>query len=185
MPAQSSENDHTPVANLYRRYAPALLKYIRRHSATQEDAEDILLEVFIAALESNILTTLREGEQQAWLHRVAQNKCIDTQRRFARHPILPLKEIDGMRFDQDELDPEPLTMRQETQALLRSRVSSLTPIQQDVLRLRFTEELSCPEIARRLQKSEGAVRTLLSRTLNALRTIYQRHEEDMYHAEQR
>lgn len=181
----SSEYDRSSVAALYQHHAPTLLHYIRRHISTREDAEDVLLEVFIAALESNILTTLNESEQLAWLHKVAHNKCVDAHRRSMRHPILPLKELDGMLFDEEERMPESITMRQEMQALLRKRLSTLPPVQQEALRLRFADGLSCPEIARRMHKSNGAIRVLLSRSLNLLRTIYENSEEDTHHVQER
>ncbi len=185
MPTHSSGDNHSSVAGLYQRYAPIILHYIRQHISTREDAEDVLLEVFIAALESNILTTLSEREQQAWLHSVAHNKCIDAHRRFTRHPIMRLNKLDEMLFDEDELAPEPMMVRQENQELLRRRLSVLPQVQQEALSLRFAHGLSCPEIARRLHKSEGAIRTLLSRSLNLLRTIYESSEEDIHHVQER
>jgi RNA polymerase sigma-70 factor (ECF subfamily) len=56
-------------------------------------------------------------------------------------------------------------------------LAKLSPVQQTVLHLRFAKDLSTREIARRLQKSDGAIRTLLSRTLNHLRGMYERREE--------
>jgi len=38
--------------------------------------------------------------------------------------------------------------------------------------------LRCPEIARRLDKSDGAIRTMLSRILNLLRNIYTNSEKE-------
>src|SRR5712671_1872271 len=58
---------NAPIGVLYQRYAPAILTYIRRHISSPEDAEDLLVEVFLAALERNNLLCLNEGEQLAWL----------------------------------------------------------------------------------------------------------------------
>ncbi len=52
-----------PIGVLYQRYAPGILTYIRRHISSPEDAEDLLVEVFLAALERNNLLCLNEGEQ--------------------------------------------------------------------------------------------------------------------------
>lgn len=53
----------------------------------------------------------------------------------------------------------------------------LPTLQQQVLRLRFEEGLPSAEIAALLGKQDSAVRKLLSRTLNALRSLYQEKEE--------
>lgn len=53
---------------LYRRHMPTLLEYMNRHISSQEDAQDLLVEVFLAALEQfEQLEQLGEREQQAWL----------------------------------------------------------------------------------------------------------------------
>src|SRR5258708_25718581 len=70
----SSQADHSLIAALYQLHAPGILTFIRRHIPSREDAEDALLEVFLAALESEKLDALNEGEQLAWLRRGAENK---------------------------------------------------------------------------------------------------------------
>src|SRR5260221_8870170 len=70
----SSQADHSLIAALYQRHAPGILTFIRRHIPSREDAEDALLEVFLAALESEKLDALNEGEQLAWLRRGADKK---------------------------------------------------------------------------------------------------------------
>jgi len=60
---------------------------------------------------------------------------------------------------------------------LHQHVQSLSALQQETLRLRFADNLRCAEIATRIGKREGAVRVLLSRTLNALRRLYERPQE--------
>jgi len=46
-----------------------------------------------------------------------------------------------------------------------------------VLRLRFGDGLRTKEIALKLHKSDGAIRSLLLRSLNLLRNLYTSHEE--------
>jgi DNA-directed RNA polymerase specialized sigma24 family protein len=54
-------------AALYQRYAPAIFAYPLKQTASREDAEDLLLEVFLAAMERDNLSDLHEPEQRAWL----------------------------------------------------------------------------------------------------------------------
>src|SRR5260221_8455957 len=72
----SSQADRSLIAALYQRHAPSILTFIRRHIPSREDAEDALLEVFLAALESEKLDALNEGEQLAWLRRGGIKKSI-------------------------------------------------------------------------------------------------------------
>lgn len=170
---------HTSIARLYQRCAPVILKYIRRHVSSMEDAEDLLLEVFVAAVENEGLLALSDDEQLAWLRRVAHNKFIDYYRRSQRRPAVSLEEVteESLVDDDDLSSPEHAAVRQEEHTLLRARLSALPEMQQTVLRLRFANGWRSKEIAEHINKSEGAVRTMLSRSLDLLRNIYASNRE--------
>ena len=170
----SSECKDSPIAVLYQRYAYTLLSFIRQHVPTPEDAEDVLLEVFLAAFQANTLAGLQDNEQLSWLRRVARNKCVDAHRRLVRHPVISLEEIEDAMYDDEQLAPEQLALRSEEHAVLHAHLAQLPALQQEVLRLRFAADLRSAEIARMLNKSEGAIRMLLSRAMNLLRTLYEK-----------
>lgn len=170
---------HTSIARLYQRCAPVILTYLRRHVSSMEDAEDLLLEVFVAAVENEELSALNDDEQLAWLRRVAHNKFIDYYRRSQRRPAVSLEDVtEESLVDNDNLSPEHAAVRREEHILLRERLSALPEMQQTILRLRFSDGLRCKEIANHINKSEGAVRTMLSRALNLLRNIYASNREE-------
>lgn len=167
---------------LYQQHAPAVLLYIRRNVSIQEDAEDLLLEVFLCALEKKIPLHLPEPQQRAWLLHVARHKLIDQRRRQTRHPSMELDEdLAGTLLDDEELAPEPIAMRSEEHRLLRERFATLPESYQKVLWLRFAYGLRSKVIGQRMQKSDGAVRILLSRALNSLRSIYEHQQGDFRH----
>src|SRR5579859_2022084 len=163
-----SLSDDTPLAQCYQLHALPLLAYVRQHVPSREDAEDIVVEAFIAALEQKeaSIFVLNEQEQLAWLRRVAYNKCIDRHRRSVRRPTIPLEETTHTLFEDEHLGPEHVALRHEENALLCQGLSQLPEHYQTILRLRFANGLRCTEIGRVLKKSEGAIRVLLSRALN-------------------
>jgi RNA polymerase sigma-70 factor, ECF subfamily len=161
---------HTSTANLYQRYASALFAYIKRHTTTLDDAEDILAEVFIGALR-NDLSKLSVDEQRAWLWTVARNKVNDYYRQMHRQRQVSLTAMEGMLGD-DDLETQ--VIQQEEVTFLRQYLHHLSADQQEVLQLRFVGELRCTEIATLLNKREGTIRSILSRALNQLRKYYQR-----------
>jgi len=165
------------VARLYELHAPALFAYLRRQVASQEDAEDILVDVFVAAVEADILSRLTEKEQVAWLWRVARNKVVDAYRRARVRQDVDLALVTDAIYDDVERAPEQVTLRHEEYAHLRTQLEKLSPIQQEALRLRFAGDLRCSEIATILGKREGAVRVMLSRALNFLRHLYENDPE--------
>lgn len=167
-----AEKRHICTANLYQRYAPALFEYIRRHTTALTDAEDILAEVFIGALRSDLIG-LSADEQRAWLWTVARNKLNDHYRQVRRQqPQIPLDAL--LETLEDGTTPEKLALQREEAAYLRVYLQGLSLLQREVLQLRFIGGLRCTEIAALLHKREGAVRSILSRALNELRKHYQR-----------
>jgi RNA polymerase sigma-70 factor (ECF subfamily) len=177
----SSQADRSLIAALYQSHAPSILTFIRRHIPSREDAEDILLEVFLAALESEKLGAFNEGEQLAWLRRVAYNKCIDHYRRQNRTSIVSLEQAMETLFTDEQQAPEQISLRNEAHARLHMSLAALPEAKQHILRLRFAQNLSSPEIARLLNSNEGAIRTMLSRTLNLLRGLYENSDEEHHY----
>jgi RNA polymerase sigma-70 factor (ECF subfamily) len=162
------------VAELYREHAPAIFAYLSQHMPDEESAEDILVEVFLAALEDERFSTLPKKAQLAWLWRVARNKTVDAYRRATRKRKrnVTLEAASDHFMGDENADPEVSALRQEEYAILQGHILTLTPLQQEVLRLRFGQGMRCSEIATHMGKREGAIKVMLSRTLNLLKNIY-------------
>jgi len=159
---------------LYERYGQVIFGYLRLHMHSLQDAEDLLLDVFLAAFEHNNITRLSPGEQLAWLKRVAHNKLVNVYRRASRAPQVALDSIEDTILEEE--GPEQLTLRQEERRQLRASLQKLPVLQQHILQLRYGDGLRCSEIALLLNKREAAVRKLLSRSIHFLRQAYQQTE---------
>ena len=166
------------MALLYRKHAPGLLTYVRMHITSVEDAEDLVVEVFMAAIENAKFAALAEKEKQLWLWRVTRNKVIDTYRRAKTRQNVTLEHVADDLFEDEMAGPEYAALRQEDYMDLYAHLQRLPSLQQQILRMRFGQDLSCSEIATRLGKQENVVRVTLSRTLNLLRKIYRRGREE-------
>lgn len=175
-----SLSDDTPFARCYALHAIPLLAYVRQYVPSREDAEDIVIEVFIAALEQEgaSVFALNEREQLGWFRRVAYYKCIDRYRHSARRPTVSLEEGAQNLFEEERLGPEQVALRHEEQSWIRQGLSQLPEHYQTILRLRFANGLRCSEIGRLLKKSDGAIRVSLARALNALREISRNQSEE-------
>jgi RNA polymerase sigma factor (sigma-70 family) len=174
---RKSALDAETTAELFYRYARSLFAYLRQHTASREDAEDLLHEVFAAALEWQSFGLLSDMEQEKWLWRVARNKVADTHRQKVRQPSLTLDFIVNELYADEEQSPEYTLMRREEYARLREALERLPATQQEALRVRFVIELPCADVAKALGKREGAVRSMLSRAVARLRTIYTSKKE--------
>ncbi|GCE28582.1 hypothetical protein KDA_40660 [Dictyobacter alpinus] len=154
---------------LFERYGGKIFTYLRQHTHLREDAEDILLDIFTAAMEDTRFATLPEQAQVAWLWRVARNKTIDAFRKGSIRNNVPLEHVADTIYMNEIHGPEGAALRLDNVAQIKQLLADLSPAQQEVLWLRFGYELNSPEIAIIIGKSETAVRAMLSRTMNFLR----------------
>lgn len=156
---------------LYDRFAPPMYTYICQHVSNKQDAEDVLMEVFLIAFNNELLASLPVERQLAWLLKVTKNKMIDRHRRLARHRVASI-ELAG-ELEDSAPSPEEYVDQQESYERLFRALEQLSPLQQRLIWLHHTKSLRFVEIARMFEKSEDAVRQMYSRTLRQLRGIYQ------------
>jgi RNA polymerase sigma factor (sigma-70 family) len=173
----TSSLDDSPTATLYRQHGPLIFAWLLKQVHSWEDAEDLLLEIFLAAFEQNRLLAVPEEKRLAWLLSVAQHKLVDYYRLSGRRQQMPLDAVAGVLEDDEARAPEAVALRREQEADLRAALLALPQTQREVVRLRFGEGLRCTEIATVLGKREGTVRILLWRALAFLRAHYRGDQE--------
>jgi RNA polymerase sigma-70 factor, ECF subfamily len=168
-------DDHEIVAWLYQQHAHALFKYLFSSLSLREEAEDILVEVFLVALRYQGITRMNEQQQLAWLFAVARNKLADWHRRSNHLPHTSLEQM--LPFVEQNFaephEPEAIALKREEYALLQAQLSQLPEMQQEVLRLRFIMGMRHAEIGKLLGKSEGAIQGIFWRAIHSLRSLYQ------------
>lgn len=163
---------------LFHQHAPAIFAFLRQQTSSREDAEDILLEIFTAVLEQEHLGKLPLNEHSSLIWRITRNKLIDAYRRAKRRPAFSVNLMEDDHLFADAVHvPEQAILRLEEYAQLHAMLQALSPLQQKILRLRFVNEMRSPQIASLVGKSETAVRAIISRTLNKLRTLYREGEK--------
>jgi RNA polymerase sigma factor (sigma-70 family) len=175
----TADNVHDEVqdeekSTLYDRFAATILAYLCQLVSNRQDAEDLLLEVFLAALKNDQLSALPSGRQLAWLRRVSWNKAVDRYRHTALLTMLPLEQV--IETEDEGLTLEQRVERRETYEQLSQAFALLSPLQQELIRLRYGHDLRLIQIAQVFGKPEGTVRKLLSRTLHRLRQLYEQKE---------
>jgi RNA polymerase sigma-70 factor (ECF subfamily) len=171
---KNDEAQNSAESTLYERFAPTIFAYLFQQVASLQDAEDLLLEVFLVAFKSGTLVELPAERQLAWLRHVARNKVIDRYRHHSLLTLLPLEEASNTQSA--ELTPEQYAEQRETYAHLCRVLDQLTPVQQELIQLRYVHDLRFSEIAAILNKPEGTVRQWLVRTLQQLRKLYDQRE---------
>jgi len=148
---------------LYERYADAIYRYVYHRTGSAADAEDLTERVFMQALTHLQGYTDRGMPFSVWLYRIAHNSIANWYRDRARHRTLPME--DAILSDGGSGGIE----QAEDATLVRRAVAKLAPDRQQLLLLKFVEDLPHAEIGQIMGRSEGAVKALLHRTLRALK----------------
>jgi RNA polymerase sigma-70 factor (ECF subfamily) len=164
---------------LVRRYQTPLFNFIYRFVGDYDQACDISQEVFLRLYLS--LSKLEVDKPlKPWLFQVAHNRCIDEIRRSQRGALnfSYLGQADDLseefRFDQI-IDPDPLPEEvlehQDLQYVLQQAIASLPPKPRAVVMLRYTAQLSFPQIACILDMPAATAKTYFARAKVRLRQV--------------
>lgn len=165
--------DSEAVSEVVTRYGAALHRYVDAMVDDHHLAEDIVSETYTRMLE-HIGTYIYRGVPfRASLYQIAHNLAINTVRR--ERPMAGEDVLE--QIVAPEADPERAVQQGEERAGLRRALLKLSDEQQQVLLLHFVAEQSTAEVARTLQKTEGAVKQLQFRGLRSLARLL-RHAED-------
>lgn len=150
----------TDAAALYDLYAPALYRYIYYRLGSRSLAEDLTAEVFVRVLRMS----RTPDDWRAYLYGIAHNLIVDYLR---RNPAVLETMPESMLDEQG--DPAAHAEAQDERRRLRRAIARLTPEQQQVIVLKFVEEMSNAEVAHIMGKPEGAIKALQHRALTNLR----------------
>ncbi len=163
---ERARRDPEAFGELYLRHVRSIYNYIFYRTGDPDEAEDLTSRVFLQALQHLPRFQERGLPFAAWLFRIAHNLVANWHRDRQRHPTVPLSE-NGHERGSDRV--EALLERREARERLLAAMRRLPPDRQQLLILKFVEGLSNAEIARIMGRSEGAIRVLYHRTLEALR----------------
>jgi len=181
--------DPEALAQFLENHRRQLLAYIDRQLGTalrhKIEAEDVLQETALQALRYLAETDLSERDPFGWLCQLAEQriidahrKLVDSQKRAAERevplhgPVKPGSQAELVDLLVASLTTASEAFSRNVRALrLQEALAQLPEDNRTALRLRYADNLPTKEIARRLGKSDGAVRVLLTRTLARLQQL--------------
>jgi RNA polymerase sigma-70 factor (ECF subfamily) len=153
---------------LYERYLDRIYNYIFYRVGNNHDAEDLTARVFHRALASLPRYRHQGAPFSAWLFRIAHNLLANFYRDQSRQRVVALDDLTVVAASPDS--PERVAESNDEQRALWSAIAQLHPERRDLLFMKFAEGLSNAQIGEIMGRSEGAVKSLYHRTLQALRT---------------
>lgn len=165
--ARVQAGDAAAFDTIYERFADPLYRFVYVRCGDAALAEELTGDLWVRVVEKLPSFQFPKGEPEAafagWLYTIARNLVIDHSRR-KRHDSQPLLET----LSSNEATPDEQALVGEEHRELRNAIDKLTPDQRTVVLLRFVEDRSNADVAQLMAKTEGAVKLLQYRALDAL-----------------
>lgn len=163
------KGDPDSLARVYKQYSALIYTLARRALGTQEDAEDLAQQVFVAAWRSRDTFDPERGALAAWLTAITRNKIADQLRARQR-------EVARVRGAVQEAiqDPPDVALDDLDQVVnrlvLADELGRLNEPQRMIMMLAFYTDLTHEQISAALELPLGTVKSHIRRSLLRLRT---------------
>ena len=151
---------------LIARWHRPLWQYIRRMTGRDEEARDLLQEVWVRVIRG--IARLRDGSRvRAWLFGIARRTLMDRLRR--EYAAIPIGDVDVSEL---AAEVEPIDNESDL-ASLDASLETLPTVEREVLTLFYLRDLSLAELADTLNVPVGTVKSRLFRARRLLRAAMQ------------
>ena len=164
-------NPKKKFSKIYDRYVEKIYRFVFLKVNSQETAEDLTSKVFLKGWEA-FKKTENKGENkidnpQAFLYQIARNLVVDHYREKGRTRIVSTEFTPQMADPRTNLEETAKTS--SDLEIVKQAMQNLKGDYQEVIIWHYLDDLSISEIAKVLNKQEGAVRVMLHRALKALK----------------
>jgi RNA polymerase sigma-70 factor (ECF subfamily) len=168
--------DRAAFEALVEKYKQPLMNFVQRTLRDEAEAEDLAQNVFLQVFKSRARYE-RTAKFSTWLFTIARNLCLNEIRRRSRHPAESLEETHAQHEDQPQKQYEDKTVALPVDTLLHGELAekieealaALPENQRSALLLCRQEELSYEEIAKILDCSLPATKSLIHRGRETLK----------------
>lgn len=163
------KGDKGSFETLMKKYYARVQNFICRFVGNKNVAEDLTQEVFIRVYKK-VSFYRPKGKFQTWLYEIAKNISLNELRKNKRVIISLDESIEGddnemkrQITDPNSSCPDKDILEKETQEVVKEAINALPPNQRMAVILRRYEDFSYGDIAKTMNCSPEAVKSLLSR----------------------
>lgn len=170
------KKDPDAFAALYDRYIDKIYRFIYLKLSNRAEAEDVTSEVFLKSW-NYLIDSANKGRVRSFsglLYSIARNAVVDVYRKRAKHKECSIDSVEELARESTLI--EEIELHQNMQHLL-GQIKKLKNAYQEVIVLRYVDDLSITEIAQITGKSNANVRVTLHRALKVLRRLSQSSHE--------
>ena len=173
---EEAKADKTAFVKLYDKYFQQIYRYVLTRVADTALAEDITSETFMSALENLDRYTYQGKPFSSWLYRIAINNITDHYRmqKSEREAAMQKWHETEDKFDGAEIEMKEEEARQKKLENIRELNGAFQKLQkseQDIISLKYFENLSYKEIADIMETNTSHVGVKLKRALSRLNKL--------------
>lgn len=178
--AKAKAGDEESFELLYKYYFEPLRRYILIRVGDADEADDLVQTVFVK-FHRNLQTWQDKGfAPSAYLYTVARSVIADYYRSNARKGSKLRNSEEVLSFLKDESQsPHGDVIHNEEMAALYNSLHQLPQNYQEILLLRYMQDMSSSEISKIIGKSDVATRKMLSRATTALAKTHNSKMDNM------
>ena len=170
---EESKADSRDLERLLRRFETPLVQFAMRITGDRERARDVVQETFVKYQRNG---ASKNPEPATWLFTVCRNGALNVCRKEKRMIFLD-EELIESRASEESLPHEQLEQKEAAGFLLKI-VATLPPRQQEVIQLKFQNDLSYQQIAEITKTTVTNVGVLIHTGLKTLRQRYAHAAKD-------
>ncbi len=164
----AERRDRSALAALFSQLGPRVKSMMLKLGASDALAEDLVQETFLAVWRKAHLYSPQRGAPSTWIFTIARNLRIDQLRRQSNKPH---EDVADISLESDE--PSVSTMLEQRQVITRvtAALTTLSPEQQEVVRLSFLSDMPHAQIAEKIGIPLGTVKSRLRLAYERLRPL--------------
>lgn len=170
---RAQQGDQVALTYLLDFYWNEVYGFMLIRTENEADTDDITIETFAKAFEK-IKTYNPEFQFNTWLIAIAKNVHVDMIRKHKSSPFVTLDDFDSGAFlnlPDTSLSAEDELIQEQNLARLLQYIKELKPHYQEVIQLRYFQEMSYQEIADKLEQPLSNVKIRILRAKNLLAEI--------------
>jgi len=170
---RAKQGDGEAFSTLYQQYVTPVYRYVYFRVRNQADAEDITQDVFIKTYQHLDRYSHQEISLLAYLITIARNTLTD---HWRKKKTASLDEDWAMNIPDESTNLEKNISTRHDILHVQEKLKFLPDDQQEVITMKFMNDLSNKEVAQVLGRTEESVRQLQSRGLKLLRELLNTYE---------
>ncbi|MBD3311229.1 MAG: sigma-70 family RNA polymerase sigma factor [Candidatus Magasanikbacteria bacterium] len=163
------KKDPEAYGKLYDFYVEKIFRFVYYKISNREETEDLVSDIFLKAWHYLIGDSNKDVNNfNAFIYRIARNSVIDVYRKRANKQECSLDQIGGQIAVESNF--KNIELKQEVDIILKG-LSKLKEDYQEIIILKYIEELSTKEIAQVMEKSQANVRVTSHRAIKVLKKV--------------